>query len=66
VPNDLASIDNYTLFCLDRNPKQKRKGGGFFTLEVTLSVVLLNIVISVSLISSTCILVVSLPQLHIL
>ena len=28
VPDDLASIDNYTLFRLDRNPKQKRKGGG--------------------------------------
>jgi len=26
VTDDLVSIDNYTLFRLDRNPKQKRKG----------------------------------------
>jgi len=28
VTDDLVSIDNYTLFRLDRNPTQKRKGGG--------------------------------------
>ena len=28
VNDDLISIDNYTLVRLDRNPVQKRKGGG--------------------------------------
>ena len=28
VTDDLVSIDNYKLFRLDRNPTQKRKGGG--------------------------------------
>lgn len=67
VTDDLVSIDNYTLFRLDRNPKQKRKGvASAFMSKTMLSAELLNIVIQVSPILNTCLSVVSLPLIHML
>ena len=67
VPDDLASIDNYTLFRLDRNPKQKRKGGGicFYVRNDVKCSIIKHRNLSEP-ISSTCLLAASLPQLHVI
>ena len=67
VTDDLVSIDNYILFRLDHNLHRNVKAVvSVFMLEMMLSVVLLNIVISLNLILSTCSLVASLLQLLML